>query len=216
MKENFVRGNELQQSLLVEGDDDYHLCYHLLKHYQLEALIPIEDKKGVNNLLKSLKVELKLKNRLGIIVDADIDPMIRWRAIQDRLRESGYRSVPGTPDGIGTILREGDLPVVGIWLMPDNKISGMLEDFASLLRPPEDVLWPVAAGVVQQVKSIETSLRFQDVYDSKARIHTWLAWQKEPGKPVGQAITKGYLKADAVLAQQFIDWIRKLFDLESV
>src|SRR5581483_11458530 len=103
MKENFVRGNELQQSLLVEGDDDYHLCYHLLKHYQLEVLIPIEDKKGVQNLLRSLKVELKLKSRLGIIVDADIDPIARWRAIQDRLRESGYRSVPDTPDGIGTI-----------------------------------------------------------------------------------------------------------------
>ena len=56
-----------------------------------ETLIPIEDKKGVNNLLKSLKVELKLKNWLGIIVDADVDPMARWRAIQDRLRESGYR-----------------------------------------------------------------------------------------------------------------------------
>ena len=108
------------------------------------------------------------------------------------------------------------MPAVGIWLMPDNKISGMLEDFASLLRPSEDVLWPVAVGVVQQVKSIETNLRFQDVYESKARIHTWLAWQKEPGKPVGQAITKGYLKADAALAQQFIDWVRKLFDLEAV
>lgn len=135
MKENFVRGDGLQKSLLVEGDDEYHLCYHLLKHYQLEALIPVIDKKGVENLLKSLKVDLKLKNQLGIVVDADINPVARWKAIQDRLRESGYNSVPDDPDSIGTILREGDLPVVGIWLMPDNKIPGMLEDFVSLLLP---------------------------------------------------------------------------------
>jgi hypothetical protein len=216
MKENFVRGDEPQSTLLVEGDDDFHLCYHLLKHYQLEKLISIEDKKGVENLLKSLKVELKLKNRLGIVVDADDDLVARWRAIRARLRVSGYNSIPNSPVGAGTILQEGDLPVVGIWLMPDNKIPGMLEDFVSLLRPQEDVLWPFAVSVVQQVKGIETSLRFQDMHESKARIHTWLAWQREPGKPIGQAITKGYLKADAALAQSFIDWIRELFDLAPV
>ena len=157
-----------------------------------------------------------MKHRLGIVVDADIDPETRWKAIQDRLREAGYNSVPDSPNSTGTILREGDLPVVGIWLMPNNKIPGMLEDFVSLLRPQEDILWPVAVNVVQQVKDIKTNLRFHDVHESKARVHTWLAWQREPGKPIGQAITKGYLKADAALAQQFIDWIRMLFDLELV
>lgn len=79
MKEKFVRGDELQKSLLVEGDDDYHLCYHLLRHYQLEALISIEDKRGVENLLKSLKVDLKLKHRLGIVVDAALaQQFIDW------------------------------------------------------------------------------------------------------------------------------------------
>ena len=50
----------------------------------------------------------------------------------------------------------------------------------------------------------------------KAHVHTWLAWQKEPGKPMGQAITKRYLDANAPHAQQLIVWIRKLFGLETV
>lgn len=47
----------------------------------------------------------------------------------------------------------------------------------------------------------------------KAEIHTWLAWQKEPGKPLGQAITARYLNPNAPDAQQLIAWIRRVFHL---
>ena len=92
----------------------------------------------------------------------------------------------------------------------------MLEDFVSFLRPKDDLLWPIAEDVLQKVKVIEEALRFRDIHESKARIHTWLAWQKEPGKPMGLAITARYLNATALNAQQLINWIRKLFDLEKV
>jgi hypothetical protein len=52
------------------------------------------------------------------------------------------------------------------------------------------------------------------VEGSEACIHTWLAWQKEPGKPMGVAITARYLDATTSHAQQLISWIRRLFDLE--
>ncbi|MGH2495980.1 MAG: DUF3226 domain-containing protein [Ktedonobacteraceae bacterium] len=67
---------------------------------------------------------------------------------------------------------------------------------------------------VLKVKMLEEDYRFRNAHESKARIHTWLAWQKEPGKPMGQAITARYLDADALHARQLIAWIRKLFDLE--
>ncbi len=40
--------------------------------------------------------------------------------------------------------------------------------------------------------------------------------QEEPGKPMGQAITKRYLKAEALHAQQLMAWIHQLFNLESI
>lgn len=52
-------------------------------------------------------------------------------------------------------------------------------------------------------------------YLRKANIHTWLSWQEEPGKPMGQAITKRYLDTSAPHAQQLIDWMRRLFALEA-
>ena len=53
--------------------------------------------------------------------------------------------------------------------------------------------------------------RFRDTYRSKALIHTWLAWQEEPGTPLGLAVTKRYLDADHALARQFVQWLRRLF-----
>lgn len=50
-------------------------------------------------------------------------------------------------------------------------------------------------------------------HQPKAHIHTWLAWQEEPGTPMGLAITKRYLNADAPYVQQLMDWISRLFDI---
>jgi hypothetical protein len=50
-------------------------------------------------------------------------------------------------------------------------------------------------------------------WEAKARLHTWLAWQEEPGKPIGQAITKRFLDPEATEAQAFLDWLRRLFEM---
>ena len=46
---------------------------------------------------------------------------------------------------------------------------------------------------------------------SKAFIHTWLAWQKEPGRPMGLSITANVLKYDNEIIQAFINWLNKLY-----
>jgi hypothetical protein len=47
---------------------------------------------------------------------------------------------------------------------------------------------------------------------AKALIHTWLAWQKEPGQPMGQAITAKALQSDTAIAAKFVDWLNQLFN----
>jgi hypothetical protein len=219
MSSNVVKGEEPRNYLLVEGKDDMHVFYSLLEHHKMPKQFKIKEKEGIDNLLDTFDVELSESGlgRLGIVVDADTDLASRWLRLRDILRTSGYSAVPINPESEGTIIEESGRPIVGIWLMPDNMVSGMLEDFVSFLRPQDDLLWPMAEDIVQKVKVIiEEDRRFRDVYESKAHIHTWLAWQKEPGKPLGQAITARYLDADAPHAQQLMDWIRKLFDLEAV
>ena len=49
-------------------------------------------------------------------------------------------------------------------------------------------------------------------HKAKARIHTFLAWQEDPGTPMGLAITKKYLQADSDSCLPFIEWLNNLFN----
>lgn len=202
--------------LLVEGSDNAQVVFHFLRRYRLEKLINIQDKKGINQLLDELDVELDRSGlkRLSVIVDVDSDITMRWQSIRDRLYQSGYTSVPLHPEQDGTIIEQVGRPKVGIWLMPNNKTVGMLEDFITFLVPPNDVLWPMAENIVEQV--VQKERRFPATQVQKARLHTWLAWQAEPGKPMGQAITKKYFDTSLPESQRLLIWLRRVFDLESV
>lgn len=227
-EKSLIRESELQNYLLVEGSDDAHVFKSLFEYFQIpyefrglpeynrppKGLIKIIDKEGIDILLDTLEVELiaNKEGRFGIVVDADTDLVARWQSVRNRLIASGYNSIPETPNRQGTIVPENGRPVVGIWLMPDNKASGILEDFISFLVPSGDLLWPLAEDVL--VKVIEKDLRFSLAHKSKALVHTWLAWQRKPGTPIGRAITNHYLDANAFHAQQLMTWIRQLFNLE--
>jgi hypothetical protein len=200
--------------LLVEGKDDEHVFYALFNHNGIPRTIRIKDKQGIDNLLETLEVELlgsELK-QLGIVVDADTNLSARWQSLTAILRNSGYAKIPALPDPDGTIIVEDDRPVVGIWIMPDNSVPGMLENFVKFLVPQNDLLWD---RVVLCINSIpETERLFRSQHLIKAQIHTWLAWQEEPGTPLGSSITKRYLDADTLHAQKLIEWIRKLFPID--
>jgi len=57
----------------------------------------------------------------------------------------------------------------------------------------------------------EEERRFSEIAQPKAIIHTWLAWQSEPGKPLGTAITARFLDANVAQVDVLVDWLRKLF-----
>jgi hypothetical protein len=96
----------------------------------------------------------------------------------------------------------------GAWIMPDNGSTGALEDFAAALVPASDTLWTRAGEAVDAIPDEER--RFPEVRRSKVHMHTWLAWQEHPGSPMGQAIGKGDLDAQAPAAQRFIAWLRRM------
>ncbi|HWV29085.1 MAG TPA: DUF3226 domain-containing protein, partial [Dyadobacter sp.] len=100
--------------------------------------------------------------------------------------------------------------IVGIWVMPDNRASGMIEDFARILVPDGDLLWPYAEKVLSDIGSAGIAT-FNAAHRSKALIHTWLAWQETPGVPMGQAITKSYLNHNHELCNSFVKWLTALF-----
>ncbi|MDR3707598.1 MAG: hypothetical protein P4L33_04815 [Capsulimonadaceae bacterium] len=196
--------------LLVEGVDDLHVCKALLEHHRVPETFVVTPKNGIEALIEGLDVELDASGltRLGVIVDADTDLAARWTQLTAKLKAYGYKTVPAQPDASGTVVDEDGLPRLGAWLMPNNSTTGMLEHFVEQLVPQDDNLWQDAQAVVAGLGDRQ---RFPSQHVKKAQIHTWLAWQKEPGRPLGTAITARYLDANSAQAASFIAWITRLF-----
>jgi hypothetical protein len=197
--------------LLVEGKDDRHVICSLLKHHQVTENFTVKDVEGKDKLIQAFRASLRIRDSqvLGIVIDADEDLAARWQSLRNILIETGYDSVAANPTASGLVMTADNLPAVGIWIMPNNQGPGMLEDFIRFLVPAEDRLWSRAEQAVSAIPPQQ--VLFKPSYRSKAIVHTWLAWQEEPGKPLGQAITAKYLEANADYAQTFVAWLRQLF-----
>lgn len=203
--------------LLVEGVNDKHVINNLLKAHDIENIITIRDKEGISNILATLKTEVDAnQDFLGIVVDANSSLDSRWQSLANRLRdgEIDYPKVPAEPVESGLILeRQGFLPKLGVWVMPNNKLVGKIENFIRLLVSEEkENLWQIVENVVSEIPDNEKLFADKDII--KAQVHTFLAWQDEPGRPMGESITRRYFQTDAPDALNFVEWIRKLFELD--
>ena len=197
--------------LLVEGIDDQHVVWNLAKHYNMPESFRIEQKQGYTNVLKVLPVQIKASDveAVGVLLDADVDFLGRWASVRGALEKSGYTALPDELPPAGLVVEMAGLPRVGVWLMPDNSAPGMLEDFVAKLVPEEDVLMPVACQAVSNI--VASEIKFAPQHKCKAEIHTWLAWQEDPGTPFGLAITKKYLDPDNSTSKIFIKWLEDTF-----
>jgi hypothetical protein len=206
--------------LLVEGKDDRHVVWALCAKHQLperfSVEIPGQGEGGVDPLLDSIPVRLKIARlrALGIVLDADTNLQSRWQAIVTRLQQAGYVDFPETPDRTGTIIIQTGKPKVGVWIMPDNQLLGMIEHFVTQLIPSDDHLLAKATATLNEIEAKRLH-RYLLIHRQKALIHTWLAWQALPGQPMGQAITAKVLQHDSPLALLFVQWLDRLFDLST-
>jgi len=217
--------------LLVEGKNDCHAIMSLCeKHKVTDNLFCIHDCESDEKVLKELTARLQAASELrpdvlGIVLDADKPedkPSLesRIQAVTDRLRKvcSDYPAfLKRKPEGI-IIPNPPLFPRIGIWLMPNNQDIGMLEDFLMQLARakqatdacnyPSSIAY--AETCVQQAQS-QNLTSFNPVHESKAIIHTYLAWHEEPGTPLGRSITNHTLEPNTELAHLFTTWLKNLF-----
>jgi len=159
--------------------------------------------------LNALIIKPDPPNTIGIVLDVDTSDITRrWQQIQQKIKTHGYK-FPKHPLTNGTILQKKEgYPLIGIWLMPNNKKKGMLEDF--LIDMVDKEALQSAEECILKAKE-KGFTKFKSGHYSKALLHTWLSWQNEPGKPLGQAITADILQPGTELAKTFINWLKKLF-----
>ncbi len=201
--------------LLVEGPDDKHVVIHLSERSGLAQNFKIVEKEGKDALLDSIEVEADTPGRtvLGILLDANDSLDARWQAVTDRLSRLRQEEhfdlpeLPAQPEPSGTII-EGRLRI-GIWLMPDNRTPGELEDFVGSMIPNDDSVWPLSEAYIEGIPLAER--KFAAGKMQRAKVHAWLAVREAP-RPMGLAIKARDLNIKAANTTIFIEWLRKLFD----
>lgn len=203
-------GASPEHLLIVEGQDDLHVLWHLRERHASAPSFCIEDKGNDRELLASIVPEVRVEDRkaLGILIDANDNLRSRWDAISGRLDRLGI-GTPAIPDPTGTIIDTPGRPRVGIWLMPNNQSPGELEDFIRPMIPANDPIWPLSNRYVDGIPKADR--KFGEGKILRAKIHSWLAVRKEP-RPMGRAISTRDLEVDGDLCQRFVAWLTRLFD----
>lgn len=211
-----------RSQLRVEGTDDDHTIRHLLIRHGVNydrkpwptwvpTVQPAGDK---DKLLQSVERSVKAGSgrAVGFVVDADTSSRNRWQAVSSRLKGVGVDTPNNIPlDGfVGK--SKTYLTRVGVWLMPDNRQHGTLEDFLETLVS-EDALFLHAKTSTTQARQFHGA-KYRHVDQIKAVLHAWLAWQVVPGLPYGTAIRARYFQHGSPVAESFVAWFRRVFELQ--
>ena len=198
------------KKLLVEGNDDKHVVLALCQKFNIPEIFDVIDCEGIDNLYDNLLLRFKQTDieTIGVLIDADTNLNDRWLHIKNLLSKQGFNMPEKLPSS-GLILSNGDIKI-GVWVMPNNNTDGILEDFIAFLVPQNDELLPIVDTTLAEIENKELN-KYLPIHKSKARIHAWLAYQENPGTPMGLSITKKYLTTDNKNCEQLIAWLTKLF-----
>jgi len=183
----------------------------LCEKFKVPQNFKIVETSGVDNLITQLPVRMKQSDiiSIGVIIDADVDLNKRWIQLCGIFSKT-LPNFPTNPNKDGTIHEENNLKI-GVWIMPNNQVNGMLESFIEFLIPHDDDLLPTIKTHLDEIEK-NSKNKYKIIHRDKALIHSWLAVQEDPGTPLGLSITKKYLSTDVEQCKVLIDWLLKVFN----
>ncbi len=176
--------------LLVEGraDTEFYTAWCSKSGRKVDTKPPtavgatIDSKTNALFMLPEILKQLRdgSVERLGVVVDADykLEHGLgfdgSFKKVKDALVEGGFGHPTTVPRSSGFLFPHPDgLSPVGLWIMPDNRREGMLEDFieASITETHEltdrgqRAIFSLASKAVSEIK---TPL-FKPIHQAKAR-----------------------------------------------
>ena len=214
--------------LVVEGQDDKHVVWQLCnRHSSAFDTTRSGDDLGVtlrnhhrtfhireagsrSELVSSIhnRVMSSQLQPIGFLIDADDDLKKCWNDVVGGFERTGVQLPPGPAPGGTILLEQGFSPRIGIWILPDNKSLGELEDFVLGMIPPSDAVWPLSLSYIDNIPKCERKYTAQK--SNKAKVFAWLATRKDPGR-AGAAIGAGDLSVNGPDCQDFLTWLTTLF-----
>ena len=178
--------------LVVEGQDERNFFEALLEHmgitdYEIHS---VDGKDKFKNVLPALVRTTGFSDVevLAVIRDADEDADAAFKSIKNILKKEGLKP----PTRMNKFSRTTDKPIVGIFIMPGNSDTGMLEDLC--LRTVET--HPAMICVNSFVDCV-LKLNAPPRNLSKAKAQVFLAAMPEIVNSVGIGAKKRYWNFDS-------------------
>ena len=121
----------------------------------------------------------------------------------------GFTLAKSPPQHQGLLFKHPDgLADLSLWIMPDNRSDGALEDFiTSCIIKSEEFLFRLAQKSVTALKEP----KFKPTQVAKAEVATWLAWQKAPGRGPYYALQEGSIDMSCQSFLGLSDWLERLY-----
>ena len=144
------------------------------------------------------------------MIDADESAEHTLQSVSDAFGRGGLPGFPKVLNSQGLICEVNSVRL-GVWIMPNNADAGMAEDlFLTLFPSEQNARRGFAKQTLDHLEADGLNLYDIDRQRSKALAHTLLAWQEEPGVPMGAAVIKQFVKLPKERLP-LVDWLCRLF-----
>lgn len=178
--------------IVVEGKNEIKFFEALLEYMEI-ADYEIYDVKGKNNFKNEIPALVRTTGFsdvevFAVIRDADNDANSAFESIKNILKKQGLKP----PTKMNQFSRATDKPIVGIYIMPGNSDTGMLEDLClrTVEKHPAMICVNSFINCVKELNEPPRNL-------SKAKAQAFLAAMPEIVNSVGIGAKKGYWDFDS-------------------
>lgn len=217
-----------ERLLLVEGDADKRFFDAICKSQGLDTEVQVAPPKEVGGqhntkqgVIKHLSVLVKQLEdgsikRLSVVVDADYEDehglgfTRTVEQVTNVVKKLGFDSAKEVDEAHGGLVfpHSDGLADLGLWVMPDNRREGMLEDWIKqCIIQAEQPLFQHAVKVIESL----AQHKFKSIHRSKAEVATWLAWQKLPGRGPYYALEEQLIDSKNALFLGLTNWLAHMF-----
>lgn len=213
--------------LLVEGESDKSFFEEVCKSLNIAAKIHIAPPKDIGGqrnskqgVLKHLPVLVQQLSdgqltHLAVIVDADyksehgLGCQVTVEKMASILSPFGFGLKKTNPQNAGIFFQHSDgLSDIGLWVMPNNRDEGMLEDWIKCcISAEEQVLFQHAEKIIADLPAP----KFKEIHRAKAEVATWLAWQKHPGRGAYFALQNNCIDSECEPFRQLASWLKQVY-----
>ncbi len=202
---------ESEQLLIVEGQDEKGFFATLLKYLDINTvqIINVAGRENLKNTLESLSIITNFDKvtHIGFVFDAEKnEAKSTFQSFESNLKK--IFPAECIPKKSGDVVKAEI--ACGIFIMPDNKRSGMLEDLC-LDSVRHTTLFPIANSYVQNARMLQSESDKEKYNIHKALLQTYLAGLPNLCNSIRVAVAKGVFNFENNAFGEIKDFLTKLY-----